>query len=224
MLRIAATRCLAPSLKAQAKSLGCEILDADFLNITYFDNVLILEELSDTCVPFVFTSVHAIKAIVQLKSLTLQQKKCFCINGATAQTARDAGFDIIATADDATRLATTIIEKKIAAVMHCTTTLRRTELYDILAKADINVHACEVYGKALNPLYIPDIQGVLFFSPSQIDAFLICNDLPPILPAFCIGKTTADYLSALAHQNIIVASQTNEPAMLFCVYNYFSIL
>lgn len=46
------------------------------------------------------------------------------------------------------------------------------------------------------PKKVGNLDGVLFLSPSQIDAFFAVNTLPENVPAFCIGNTTARYLGS----------------------------
>ena len=94
-------------------------------------------------------------------------------------------------------------------------------MYQTLGNAGIQIIACEVYQKKQLKKKVGQFDGVLFFSPSQFDAFIAANELKPDIPAFCIGRTTATHVAKFNHKNIIVSKQASEEAILKSVYNFF---
>ncbi len=223
-IHIVCSRSVTPLLKSEAKSKGIIIHDHDFLRISYTDQISIAEMLMTNLQPLVFTSVKGVEAVVnyiQKYGITMKIKSCYGIRGNTIDKAVQNGFTRIADAENAADLAHVIISKKEKSVLHCTANFSRPELYSLLHKSGINITVCEVYHKEIYPVKVSRLDGVIFFSPSQIDSFLKANELTPMTPAFCIGTTTASHLFALHHKNIITALQTNQGAMFQTVYDYY---
>lgn len=68
--------------------------------------------------------------------------------------------------------------------------LRLDDLEDGLSKSKINLEEVIAYNTFSSPQEIkPDVEAVLFFSPSGIQSFMEKNE--PNFVAFCIGETTA---------------------------------
>ncbi|NNE78452.1 MAG: uroporphyrinogen-III synthase, partial [Pricia sp.] len=68
--------------------------------------------------------------------------------------------------------------------------LRLDDLPNILAENKIQVIEVEAYATKPAPVKIEDsIEGVLFFSPSTVESYLLKNS--PDKVAYCIGETTA---------------------------------
>lgn len=221
---IVAARKMDSGLKQTALQHQLYIEDLDFLVFRYNDNEKIVQQIANNEQPWVFTSQHAVKALVQLiatHGIQLNNKKAYCIAGKTQQLAAKHNFLIQATAVNASHLAQEIIRQKEQAVFHATTNKKRYELYEALAAANVPIQSCELYSKQAQYHSVRAFDGVLFFSPSQVDAFLEKNKLAAETPAFCIGQTTAHHLINKKHQNIIVAKKASEQAMLAALINYF---
>ncbi len=202
------------------------ILDQDFLLISHLDNPSLVETLQNNQHPFVFTSINAVNAtacLIKNYGITLKTNSCYCISGKTSACAKQSGFNSLSDAKDATSLADAIISGNENAVLHCTGNLTKQDLYNLLQEAGLEIAICQVYQNNILPVKVPSFDGVMFFSPSQIDAFLTVNELHSQIPAFCIGNTTAEHLAKFSHQNIVISSQSNEQAMLHKVYEYYKI-
>jgi uroporphyrinogen-III synthase len=174
--------------------------------------------------PLVFTSQHAVLALRNLaeeRPEALMSRQCFCIEGATRSLAARSGFEVVATAPDAANLAREIIRHGCREVLHCTSALRREELYEVLEGAGIQVKSCEVYRKMLQPWQVKAHDGILFFSPSQVQAFMEANELQAQIPVFCIGPTTAASLKALGHKVVFTAPRPDTESLLQLIYDYF---
>ncbi len=221
---IVCTRSFSHALKIEAQDNSITIFDRDFLWVSYRDDPSLTETVSNNLHPFVFTSIHAVKAVASLikkHGVELKNNSCYCISGNTLLCAQQNGFIPLANAKDATSLAHSIISRNENSVLHCTANFSRRELRDLLLKAGIELVVCEIYHKNILPVKVSAFDGVMFFSPSQIDAFRTVNELHPQTPAFCIGSTTAQHLADCLHKNILISSQSNERAMLEKVYEYF---
>lgn len=209
-------------LKNEATKRGFFIEDKDFLAFSYTNKKSVADKIESNSFPLIFTSQHGVKGFNFLRkkfNFKIKKNHCYAIEGTTSRTA--AGFEVINTALNAAQLAERIIENQESNVLHCTTKHRRHELASKLTEAGVNINVCEVYDKKMLPQKVADFDGVLFFSPSQFDAFTACNHLMVDTPIFCIGATTAKHAKNLNHKNIIVAEQANEAAVLTTVYEYF---
>jgi uroporphyrinogen-III synthase len=225
-IRIVCTRLLLPELKLQAGKRGVDISDHDFLAINYLDNEDIRRLIEDTEGEFIFTSVHAIKAVLEIANkhqLTFSRKICYCIAGPTSQLASAKGFRVKAEAGNALSLAKKIITHSPSKLVFFTGDIRTTTIEDLLESEKTELITRIVYEKKLLPTKAGTFDGVMFFSPSQVDAFLAENKLKPATPAFCIGTTTADHLRGKEHKNAVVAAASNSASVMDAVYNYFKI-
>lgn len=222
MIRIVSTRRLDPNLVARAANLGLFIYDRDFLTITPKPLQTFKKELMMHQGPFVFSSVHAVHAVEKAIKY-LQNKEAFAIEGVTSQAAEAFGFTLLGSQKNTLELADTILSHKVTSVLHCTTQHRRNEIEEKLNKNPITYKAIEVYNKIQNPYRVDKVEGVMFFSPSQIDSYLQLNILEPHTPAFCIGHTTAGYLEQKGHKNIQVAYKPSENRLFSLLLKYFNL-
>lgn len=210
---------------AQAREHGILLESHDFLKIRLKDPAAFSAAIQQNSAPFVFTSVHAVSAVAaydQQYPNTLAPKDCFCITGSTEAKARECGFKVLGHAVDASALARTIIDAGCKRVLHCSSANRREELAVGLTAGGVDLDYVEVYEKAAAPLKVDSFYGVLFYSPSQVDAFLELNGLSDGTPAFCIGATTAAHLTGRGHTNVFIAPQSSTESLLHTTYQYFN--
>jgi uroporphyrinogen-III synthase len=222
--RVVCTRKLDDKWKELALQKGIILESYDFLEIKPKAPETFQQAIEQNSAPFVFTSAHAVKAVAALLAAhpdILKTNDCFCIEGTTRNEAADVGFHIVKAAKDAKTLAQCIIDAGVRRVLHCSSLNRRQELTETLAAAGIEAEFCAVYEKALSPVKVGALDGVAFFSPSQVDAFLSANSLDQTTPAFCIGETTAAHLEALGHDNIHIAPQSGTESTLQTVFEHF---
>lgn len=224
-IHIACTRFLEKSNKNEAEHKGIHIHDYSFVNISFPEPTRLTEALRASNLPLVFTSRYAVEALAMLakkQEIHLKNKQVFCISGRTKISAVENGFLILAEAPNASKLADEIISTHVKAVLHCTANIRRDELAERLQQAGIEIKILEVYQKQIISKVVKEFNAVMFFSPSQADAFLVLNKLMPEVPAFCVGSTTASHLAKRNHKNIIISKTANEQDLLTEVFNYYN--
>lgn len=224
LYKVVCARKLDDKWKELALQKGIILECYDFLEIKLRASETFRQSIEQNTAPFVFTSAHAVKAVAALMAAhpdALKTRDCFCIEGTTSASATDKGFLVLATAKDASSLAQCIIEAGCQRVLHCSSLNRRQELSERLAAAGIETEFCAVYEKALSPVKVGALNGVVFYSPSQVDAFLSANALDPITPAFCIGATTAAHLKALGHEQTYIAPKSDTQSILQTVFEHF---
>ncbi len=211
------TRKLKDPVKKRAQERGVHIEDHDFVGVSYPNPADLM--IPGTDLPWVFTSQHAVKAILAAKPspVELERVNCYCIAGKTEQLAMDNGFKVKGIAKDSMALARLIDQNGERGVHHLTSNIRLEDLANYLKKKGIRVNVAEVYLKELDTLEVnKPYWGILFFSPSQVKSFKIVNKLDPKSKVFCIGKTTASALEG--HPNVYIASGHSEEKMMESVY------
>lgn len=225
MTNIVSTRSLNEADKLLALSNGFSIFDYDFLSIDYLDGKHFVKDINNWNLPFIFTSQHAVNAlekIVQKNNFQLNVRNCFCIEGATNETALNYGYQIMGTAGNSASLAQVILKSNVTDLLFFNGNLRREELPEILIENKIHFQEFTVYQNILRPIKINNhYDCVMFFSPSQVNAFRIANHLSILTPAFCIGNTTGDYLRLIGHKSILVSEQRNIKSVLNKIYEYY---
>lgn len=226
-IHIVSTRKIEADLKQMASEKNIIISDFDFLNYEFIQSQEIIQVLSNNTAPLIFTSQHAVKAILQLltkNNLQLKSKSCYTIEGVTENLALKNGFTILGSAKDSNQLANKIIEQKRDRLIFCCGNIRLNNLKDILIKNKIELLELEVYKKTLTPHKLHNnFDGVMFFSPSQIDSFLKNNILSTDTPAFCIGNTTSEYLKSKQHFNCYTSKMQSVKSVLDFAIEHFAI-
>lgn len=224
-IQIISARTLSADIKKAALTDGISINDFDFLIFGYEISKYNIDIIEQNTTPFVFTSKHAINSIANLlqnNTIQLKNKTCFAISGTTSALATQNGFEVLDEAVDSFTLAKKISATIESKILHCTTKIRLDDLSNTLRFHNILVNEIEVYQKKMNSIILNEpYDGIMFFSPSQVDSFLQHNKLLNNIPAFCIGNTTAKYLQNKNHNNCITATKPSIESMLEAINNYF---
>lgn len=224
MIRLLATRALQPDVQERAKSQGIELIAHEFVRTEAVRPEILCPRIRNYDCPAIFSSAQAVQAVCRAEAArpgSLKNRQCFCIEGKTARLARKNGLEVLATATDSAALAALIIAAGPPECVFYTAALHLPELPQRLRKAGIRLHIAEVYEKSAAPIAIDKHQGVLFFSPSQIASYLKCNSLPPGMPAFAIGETTAGELRRRGHKTLRVAPEASEESLIQTAIEYF---
>lgn len=186
------------------------LLDANFdiSEIDFIQTKSVSFELSSSTDFLIFTSQNAVKSVIQNKDLAvLKLKKCFCVGQKTKELLEEKGFEVICFSEYAEELASSIlVHYSKNSFTFFSGNLRRETLPEALSKSKIIFNEIEVYQTNLIPQKLNlKPNGILFFSPSAIESYLIKNEIKNEI-CFCIGKTTAEVLKSKTN-NIKIASQ-----------------
>lgn len=190
---VLSTRSLSPSLVKEAAAKGVIIDTLPFIAVdplTSGEGGLPAGPLTA-----VFTSANAVAALEKGGS---RDWKIFCLSGATQRqaTERFGQGAIVGTAASASELARVIVRHMNAStgkeVWFFCGDKRRDELPDLLQQAGFAVHEIVVYHTRRTPHRIARVyDAIAFFSPSAVESFFSVNTLPPDIPLYAIGGTTA---------------------------------
>ena len=140
----------------------------------------------------IITSKNGVEAILNnCSSDDLQFNHIYCVGRRTKKLIEQKIGPVNISAKNAKMLAKTLVPilKGGEATYFCSD-IRRDELPDILSKHNVILNEVVAYSTKLEAPTLPkSIEGVLFYSPSTIESFLV-NNMPTCI-AYCIGESTA---------------------------------
>ena len=183
-----------------------------------------IQELSGEKTTAVFTSMNAVEAVKDHLNLN-PEWNIFSIGQTTKELISDffGEENIVATANDATSLADTIIERQIKEVVFFCGDQRRDELPGKLKAKNIKVEEIKVYITNPTPQKLSKYyDGVLFFSPSAVESFFSINEIDTNVILFAIGNTTAEAIKEIVTNKVIIAEQPGKEAVVKKMMAYFS--
>lgn len=184
MATVLSTKKLKLNQKELLLNSGIGLVEYDAIKIDFLDFNLEKERIENA----IFTSKNALKALTQ-KNISITN--CFCVGEKTSALAKDFGFELMASANNARELALIIAKHHQNKEFHFFSgSKRRDELPDLLEENNIKYKETRVYETSLNPKkFDSEFDGIMFFSPSAVQSFTEFNNLSST--AFCIGNTTA---------------------------------
>ena len=192
------------------------LLNAGFELVTY--DAIAIESLDfeapEAIENAIFTSQNGVNSYLKGKSPSNHIKNCFCVGEKTAALLVEKGQKIAKTLENASELAHFIVKNhKNSPFYYFCGTMRRDELPNILKGAKINLFEVKTYKTSLKSEYFDQKwAGILFFSPSGIESYLLQNTMGEAI-AFCIGETTAS--EAKKHTDkVMVADQTSVESVI----------
>lgn len=224
-VRVLATKKLKLNQRELLLNAGLSFVEYDAITISQ-----IPFELPKEASHIIITSQNGAKAFLQkLKSSQLLpslvdrgiggdglEMSCYAVGKKTTVFLEENGLKVAKTAQNAADLARFIAKnhKKEHFYYYCGNR-RRDQLPTILTEAQVSFQEVITYETSLNhKSFDQNFDGLLFFSPSGVEAFAQANPFnPPLLKervgvsCFCIGETTA--AAALEYtNNVIVANDT----------------
>jgi uroporphyrinogen-III synthase len=140
----------------------------------------------------VFTSKNAVESLLtNISPEELQFENIYCVGRKTRRLIRKKIGKVTHFENSATDLANYLVEYiEGTEVTYFHGNLSLENLPSILEENQITVNKIEAYRTKLSGKSIPEsVEGVLFYSPSTIESYLLKNK--PHSIAYCIGETTA---------------------------------
>ena len=142
----------------------------------------------------VITSQNAVEAIVTSVSADeLQFKNIYCVGRKTKRLIEQKIGKVTHFENDAKKLADYLLEyMDRTELTHFCSNIRLDTLSEILQEHHIKVNNVEAYQTVLSSKEIEStVEGVLFFSPSNVQSYMQKNFPNETTIAYCIGDTTA---------------------------------
>lgn len=142
----------------------------------------------------VITSKNAVEALLTtMPANKLQFKNIYCVGRKTKRSIERHIGKVTHSENSAKKLAHYLVEfMEGTEVTYFCSNIRLDVLPDILKEHNIVINEIEAYKTKHDSVSLdPSVEGVLFFSPSTIDSYLLKNKPDKI--AYCIGETTATH-------------------------------
>ena len=217
MTTILSTIKLKKSEKAKLTDANINVIEHKFIKIQKINfTVKTLNEF------VVFTSKNSIKSVLKNNIATkVKEKQVICVGQKTKKLLEQNGFKVVDYADYADDLGLLIKDKYVnKSFTFFSGNIRRNTLPDVFNENNIKWNEYVVYETTLNPKEITEkVDGILFFSPSAIESYLIKNIIEN-QTCFCIGTTTAKALENKT-KNIQIAAQPTVESVIDELIKYY---
>lgn len=188
-LQVFSTRNLSELQRQRFKNVTVE--STDFLKISF--NRISKPILKSPIENVIITSQNAVEAITNsVPKEELQFKNIYCVGRRTKRLIEKKIGKVKHSENYAKLLAEYLVEYIDGTeVTHFCSNIRLDELSQTLEKNHIKVNEVEAYKTVLDSEKIdPNVEGIMFYSPSTVESYLISNDAENKV-AYCIGDTTA---------------------------------
>lgn len=212
------TRPLPKAVVEEAAEQGVVIETLSFISTQAIQNEDLFQKIKKLAAEqhtVIFTSMNAVEAVAaQAPQAPLW--KIYSIGNTTRKLIVNTwGEDkLAATAEDAGRLAERLVDDEVREAVFFCGNRRRDELPNKLRSDGGSVEEIVVYETEETPVALQRAYyGILFFSPSAVQAFYQTNKPEKNTMLFAIGKTTAEALREQKAKNIVVGYETDKVAL-----------
>ena len=217
-IRILSTKKLTDNQKQLLLSANFSVEDADFIKVA--NKQFTLSTINEY---LIFTSQNAVESVLENERIAeIKTRKCFCVGEKTKALLEQSGFEVIASSDYASELASIICNQyfKNSFTFFCGN-LRRDILPDSLTLAQVVFEEMEVYETVLTPhKAADDLNAILFFSPSGVQSFLKTNTIRDEV-CFSIGGITAKALKDITGK-VVIANMPNIESTIIKSIEFFN--
>ncbi len=216
---ILSTKTLSSEQRQTFLDADIDILEEDFIEIENTD--FELKNINDN---LIFSSQNAVLSLMEQPNWeTLKTKSVFCVGIKTKELLEQNGFTVNVYLDYASELAEiiTLIYANDSFTFF-SGNLRKETLPEALKNEGIKFNEIEAYQTKLAPFKLSKeekFDGILFFSPSGVESFLIDNKIKTEM-CFCIGETTASALEKITKNIVIAEIPTIEDVIESCIEKY----
>lgn len=216
-IKILSTKKLMSNQRQFLLNAGFSLVEADFISIDF-----IKTDLKVTNDFLLFTSQNAVNSVLSNENFeNLKEKKCFCVGKKTKVLLEQNGFQVLQAFDYVEELTPFLITNYSQnSFTFFSGNLRQDTLPVALQKEGIIFEEKQVYTTSLTPKKInSQVDGILFFSPSAVQSYLIENNLSNEI-CFCIGTTTAKEVEKTT-KKVVIANQPTVENVIIQSINYF---
>lgn len=217
MIRILSTKKLKSNQKQFLLNAGMAVVEADFIGIQ--NKSFTFLNMHDN---LIFTSGNAVAAVSNHPDVQeVRRKPSFCVGEKTADLLDEIGFTVQERTNSAAELAKLVIsEYANESFTFFSGRQRLDELPNQLKEAEVLYNEIEVYETIATPKSIKGpVNGILFFSPSAVESYLLANEITNET-CFCIGNTTAKALEKIT-KNVVIANQPSVDNTIIQLLNHY---
>lgn len=226
-INILSTKILSHAQKAILTDARLTVEEYDAINIEIFDR-----EIDHSYKNIIFTSQNTVKAFlksIEKSAPNIEQKpfipiseiRAYCVGEKTRALLEQNGVQVLESTHYGAELAKILVNKyRDEPFLFLCGDKRLAEIPSQFQRHMIKYKEQVVYGNSPNPQsYTSDFNGILFFSPTGIQSFVVKSQLKNHL-SFCIGTTTAAEAQKYT-QNIVIANKPTVESVLEKVVEYF---
>ncbi|HUH47211.1 MAG TPA: uroporphyrinogen-III synthase [Arenibacter sp.] len=226
-INILSTKILSHAQKAILTDARLNLEEYDAIKIEIFD-----QEIDRSYKNIIFTSQNTVKAflknvgnnvpiITQEPLIPISEIKAYCVGEKTRALLEQNKISVLESTHYGAELAKILVDKyRKESFLFLCGDKRLTEIPSQFQRHKIKFKEQVVYGNSPNPqAYTALFNGILFFSPTGIQSFVMKNQLKDRL-SFCIGTTTAMEAQKYT-QNVVVAYKPTVESVLEKVVAYF---
>lgn len=219
-ISILSTKTLSDEQRQVFIDANIDLLEQDFIEIE--NKNFELKNINDN---LIFSSQNAALSLIEQPNWEhLKTKNVFCVGIKTKELLEQNGFAVDVYMDYASELSEiiTLIYANDSFTFF-SGNLRNETLPEALKNEGIKFNEIEAYKTKLAPFKLSKeekFDGILFFSPSGVESFLIDNKIKTET-CFCIGETTASALHKIT-KNIIIAENPTIEDVIAEVIEYYN--
>ncbi|MDB5253812.1 MAG: hypothetical protein JWP27_2981 [Flaviaesturariibacter sp.] len=212
---ILSTRPLPKSLLDEAAAAGIAIEELSFIQTQPVADEGVtkrIAELASKPITAVFTSMNAVEAVATIAAPGASWS-VYALGHTTEKLVSEKlpASTIVATAENAARLGERLIDDGVSGIVFFCGNIRRDELPNKMRSEKIAIEEIVVYETHETPSVLTrDYDGILFFSPSAVEAFFRVNKPAKGTVLFAIGKTTSEAIRAHWNGKVVVAHATGK--------------
>ena len=188
-IQVFSTKNLTEAQKHRFKNVKVESTDFLKISLNRIPKPILKGEIRNV----IITSQNAVEAITTIvPKEELQFKNIYCVGRRTKKLIESKIGPVKHSENSAKALADYLVDYIDGTeVTYFCSDKRLDELPSILEESNITITEIEAYQTVLDSVKMADsVEGVMFFSPSTIESYLLDNSADKI--AFCIGDTTAN--------------------------------
>lgn len=204
---VLSTKKLLPNQKKTILDSGIALVEYNAIAIEFLDTKSEHTPIKNA----IITSQNAVKYLLKNKIVI---KTCFCVGKKTKALLEKNNYQVKEVANYGKELAEIVAQKyKEENFTFFSGNIRSEEIPKALKENNINFEEIVVYKTTLQPKkFNQQFEGVLFFSPSAVQSFMMENKQENGI-AFCIGISTAEEAKKYT-KNIIIANTPSIESVL----------
>ncbi|MBR9855052.1 MAG: uroporphyrinogen-III synthase [Algicola sp.] len=216
MRTVLSTKILSLPQKELFLNSGLGLVEYNALTIEFLEEQIPLNHSN-----YIFTSQNTVKVFLkQTNGLDKSMFHAFCVGEKTKSLLEKNGVRVVVMCEYASELAKHIVDHHTSDNFFFLCGNRRRDVIpDALTNNKVRFKEMEVYRTHLSPkAFDRDFDGILFYSPSGIQSYLLENTLGNS-KLFCIGKTTAAEARKHSNNVIIATKPTVENVLVQAIKN-----
>ena len=226
-INILSTKILNQAQKTILTDAGLAVEAYDAIKIELFDR-----EIDHSYKNIIFTSQNTVRAFLksigksapntkQGSFVPISELKAYCVGEKTRALLEQNGIQVLESTHYGAELAKILVGKyREESFLFLCGDKRLAEIPAQFQHHNIQFKEQVVYGNSPNPQTCThDFDGILFFSPTGIQSYVMKNQLKDGL-SFCIGTTTAAEAQKYT-RNIVIANKPTVESVLEKVVQYF---